>query len=468
MGVVLQADNRVLLENSKYSFLQINYSSGVSAMAVQTAADFLPGDYLVLGNFGSEFTEIVQVDYVTIATQTLTFTTATKFPHSESTRVTSIPYNQVRFFHTSTTTFSAGQPVRMNVSLGDETTRFDISNPAGTTFRYTYDATGTNPRITEFVQTGRTVIIDSPNFNASNNGTFTTTGVGTNYFEVTNASGVVEANLTIGNGSILVNTNYLDLEADSFFTKIYDLDNITGYGWFVFYNSTTLKASQNSNAIPYGGFEWDTVQAILASFESLLNNKELKLVTFEDELSWLNEAYAITRNELNLVNYEYSASDEYVITTAANIKEYALPSNFSNIVSVFNNESYQQNRRNMDFIPLENVSDWDAVTSNRLRYYLRGAYIGFSPTPTSAIDIPIRYDTKTTPLNSLFDTVTLPDNNFFHLKDYMMFRASPKLGRGQGEADYQKFMTAVNRMKVVANKRDANKDIWGIENYANV
>lgn len=85
-------------------------------------------------------------------------------------------------------------------NLGDNTTQFDITNPAGTTFRYTYDGTGTNPGITALTAPiGATVYIYGATFaTAANNGTFTVTGSGANYFEVTNASGGVESNRTIG------------------------------------------------------------------------------------------------------------------------------------------------------------------------------------------------------------------------------------------------------------------------------
>ena len=83
--------------------------------------------------------------------------------------------------------------------VGDSTTQFDITNPAGTTFRYTWDSTGTDPGISAatFV-VGYKVFVFSGNMNILNTGTFTVTGSGTNYFEVTNASGVAEVNQTLG------------------------------------------------------------------------------------------------------------------------------------------------------------------------------------------------------------------------------------------------------------------------------
>jgi len=85
------------------------------------------------------------------------------------------------------------------------TTRFDITNPVGTTFRYTFDGTGTDPNYTSTnPNIGDTVIINGQNFNANNNGTFVITASGANYFEVTNAAGVAENDKTIGTGYLRI------------------------------------------------------------------------------------------------------------------------------------------------------------------------------------------------------------------------------------------------------------------------
>lgn len=85
------------------------------------------------------------------------------------------------------------------------TTRFDITNPEGTTFRYTFNGTGTDPGYTSTnPAVGSTVVISGQNFNAGNKGTFVVTASGTNYFEVTNASGVAENDKIIGTGYLRI------------------------------------------------------------------------------------------------------------------------------------------------------------------------------------------------------------------------------------------------------------------------
>ena len=95
--------------------------------------------------------------------------------------------------------------VRVGPTLGDATTEFDITNPAGITFHYLYNGTGTNPNIADSdasLRIGDVIDIQAQNFNVANNGIFTITAVGAGYFEVTNAAGVVESNKTIGTGYI--------------------------------------------------------------------------------------------------------------------------------------------------------------------------------------------------------------------------------------------------------------------------
>ncbi len=90
--------------------------------------------------------------------------------------------------------------------IGTATTEFDVTNTAGTTYRYAYTGNGTDPLITALtVPATSSVKITLTNMASGNEGTFTVTASGNNYFEVTNASGVAEASKTIGSlGSVSV------------------------------------------------------------------------------------------------------------------------------------------------------------------------------------------------------------------------------------------------------------------------
>ena len=344
----------------------------MSSLVITNSNGFVADDYVLISEFGAESTEIVQVDSVTAATHTLVLKAATKFAHSQDTKLTILKYNQVRFYHTTDTTFSATDPV----------------------------------------------------------------------------------------------TAYIDIQADDFFSRAYDTTNTTGYGWFVFYNSTTLKVTTNSNYIPYANFSENTVKEIFNFFFSLLNNKELKLISNDEAFKWLNEAYAIAVNELNLVNRGYKVTSEYSVTTTASTQEYALPSDFSQLVSVTN--SYGQP---VDYIDLAAVPRTDylggyAVTN--VNYFLRGAYIGFSPVPDATDTYYVYYKTTSSTLNSYSDAISLPDNNHFMLIDHMLYRSAIKLNRVNPKQYEDAFNTGISRMKITSHKQNANKDSWSISSSANV
>lgn len=366
MSITLKADNRSLILNSIYSYLGTNYLSGVTSLILKNGSGFSTNDYALLGEFGSETAEVVLISNV--STNTLTVG-ATKFAHSESTKVIVIPYNQVRFYHTATDTFNNSSPIAA----------------------------------------------------------------------------------------------YADINADSYFSFIKDTTNTTGFGWFIFYNEITAKASTNSNAIPYAGFGENSVKKILDNFFSDLNNKEQKLISNDEAFSWLNEAYSIAVNELNLVNREYNVAEPKEISVTSGTAEYDLPSDFSRATSVYNDTSDVYINK-MDSSKI----DFNEYSSANTYYYIRGTYIGFTPEPTTDFTCQLRYKAKKSKLTSYYDNIEMPGNNYYFLKDYMMFRAGPKLHRKDRPDFYKLFFEAINRLKIGFHKQNANKDSWEIDKTANI
>jgi len=136
-----------------------------------------------------------------------------------------------RLYFTDSNTEVRSITTNNGVSLGDSTTQFDITNPAGTTFRYTFDGTGTNPNISSStVPTGTVIDIDAQNFNSANNVTAFVTNSGTNFFEITNASGVVESNKTIGSGSITLDSYSPTVIGEDYTLNLSAIDHIGGLG----------------------------------------------------------------------------------------------------------------------------------------------------------------------------------------------------------------------------------------------
>lgn len=366
--VTLKADNRNILDSTKYTFLSDNYSSGQSSVIVVNAIDISVNSYILIGNIGSENTEIIQVVAVNNSTQTLTLGTSTKFPHNESSKVTILNYNKIRWFRTTTTTYSDTSPL----------------------------------------------------------------------------------------------TGYLDIRVNQWFTTYDDETNSTGYGWFIYYNSTTAIASLQSNYIPYVGFTRDTVQQLFESTYSLLNNKELTLITQTDMYMWANEGYEVLRNYLNLGNQEYAATGSTSISIVSGTAEYALQSDFGDLINVVDDLNLE-----IPWISLRDVLSY-SVTHTSLRYYIRGAYIGFVPTPTAAMTYHYSYLKRAPFLSTLNDTIELPSGGFYCLKDFVLYRAYLKTKNPNASEHFKIFNDGMNNMKIFAIKRNANQDQWGIADWANV
>lgn len=364
--ILLQADARVITRNTKFSFLSDNELAGATALSIVSTSEIEADDYILIGEFGNETSEIRKISSIDNATQ-LTVTVATTFAHSESTKITRIIYNQVRFYRTTTPTFSAANVLSTK-----------------------------------------------------------------------------------------------DIDAQSFFTTYEDYANGTGYGWFIFLNETTSRNSAPSNPIPYADFDPNSAKKIIDSFFSSLNNKEAKLITFNDAFRWLSEGYSIAYNELNLANQEYTTPTANGISVSSGTQEYELPDDFGKLVSVSDESGVGINK-----IKQRDIQEYKNLGS-KIKYYIRGKYIGFVPVPTSSSTYYIYYNAKSGYLSSYYDNIVLPNNNYYCLHDFMMYRAAEKLSRSQPEKYYQRFINAINMMKLNSAKQGANPNSWDISSSSNV
>ena len=375
--VTLKIDNRSLLNSAKFSYLIDNYSSATSTVYVLNSEGIAVDNYIIIGNIWSETTELLRIASVTASTWALTFkdntwaAASTKFAHSESTRVTVVPYDKVIFYFTLTSTFSSGTAL----------------------------------------------------------------------------------------------TWFLDIQVNDFLSKYDDTVNSSWYGWALFYNTATALYSQPSNAIPYADFNQDTVKKTFDGFFSLLNNRELQLISYDDAYNWANEWYSVLRNELNLANDEFWASATISLPIIANQAEYDLPTDFSDLLSVNNEEWNPLDLITFRDIPLyAQITQFDDKFSSYPGYYIRDWKIGFVPTPTQIATYSYRYLTVPTTISSLTDIISLPNGAYYTLKDYMLSRAYAKLQNASMSGFYlSAFQKWIDRMKIMACKRDAQLDTWWAE-----
>lgn len=378
--IKLQADNRFLLQSEKYSYMLTNYSSGITSFSILNATDidFATNVFLLLGNFGAENAEIVKISSVNNNTGDIVITSATLFAHSESTRVTILPYDKINFYRTTTTTFSS------SVSL------------SGT----------------------------------------------------------------------------IDLQVSDWFTTYNDEVNSTGYGWYRFYNSVSLVWSRESNAIPYVGFESNTVENILSDFFSMLNNKELKLVSRDDALSWANEGYSRLRNKLNLSNVEYTVSSPIALNVVAGTVEYDLESDFDHMIAVItglppsNPGQWGAYKKDISFIPLREAYTFNGIGP---RYYIRRFKIGILPTPGTDATYHYLYSKRPSKLTLNTDEVDLPNGGDFYIKSFMLYKAYTKFqNQSLAKQCLDDFNLGLNDLIVSSIKRDASLAAFGITRESNV
>lgn len=274
-------------------------------------------------------------------------------------------------------------------------------------------------------------------------------------------------------------SGWLTLDPTSWYTIYADTGHSTGFGWFIYQNSVTAEASTNSNPIPYAGFSGNTVASVFADFDSLLNVSELKLVTVQDKFSWLNEALSQFKNKLNLNNVEYTVSTPQIVTIVSGTAEYQLPDDFSDLISVSTYDSTNPTAwgAEVDFIPVYKIDSYNASSGtpgigysmwwgSSVRYYLRNRYIGFTPTPTSGA-YQYRYRAKATRVTGLSDYIDLPDNGFYALKDWMLYRSGLKFSNPNAQVYLQSFNNNLNLQIQASVKRDANLDTWEIASSAN-
>lgn len=265
-------------------------------------------------------------------------------------------------------------------------------------------------------------------------------------------------------------TGYMNIQVDDYYTRYYDAAHQTGFGYFVFHNSFTLDDSMPSNPIPYTDFEQNSVKKIFDNFFSQLNSKEFSLITPEDSFNWLNEAYAQTQNQLNMVNQEFNVPAQYPITFSSGSNEVQLPSDFGTLIAV--NDALSGNE-----IPHVSLRRWNGSNAPQANiilpqspfYYLRNKFLGITPVPASPATWNIVYTSITPTLVSLYDTVNVPNNNFYLVRDYMLYLASRKLNRtpAQAEADKKSWEDGIKLMLLSAHKQNNERETFGILRSAN-
>lgn len=255
------------------------------------------------------------------------------------------------------------------------------------------------------------------------------------------------------------------IKPDNFYNFYDDTNNSTGYGWFRFYNTTTTLYSDLSNAVPYAGFDENSVKKMLDSFFTQIGNRERKLISDEDAIRWLNEGYAIARNRLNLVNREYTVPTPMTITIGSGTAEYALPSTFSKSRVVTKNDGSIIPFLNYDEVPAYSNTTLPENQTLAVRYYLRAGYVGFAPTPSTSDTYFFYYQTVAPQLSTYIDYIDLPGLNYYFLLDFLLYRATPIIG-GDAGGRLKVFQNGLDALAITQHKREGDPARFGIDSRA--
>jgi hypothetical protein len=145
-------------------------------------------------------------------------------------------------------------------TLGDLTSQYDVTNTTGTTYRYTWDGTGTNPNIADSdvsLRVGDCIGLNPGHTFAAGNdiGSDWTavTAVGANYFEIDHATGVVESNKTGQFWKIWTDRTIWKKTTNTINTSADDLKAphggfIGGYDWLVL-RVTSVKSTPGKGLV---------------------------------------------------------------------------------------------------------------------------------------------------------------------------------------------------------------------------
>lgn len=136
--------NLVLSEPS--TFLTSNTASGVTTLNVKNITGFTTNQTLIIGILGNQGTEIVKTHASTApANGVITLAAATIFPHSASTFVVAIAYDQVEISTASTESGSKSVLTTTNITVDSNTTNYDDTlNSSGYYFARFYNTIGLN------------------------------------------------------------------------------------------------------------------------------------------------------------------------------------------------------------------------------------------------------------------------------------------------------------------------------------
>lgn len=118
----IKVQNQELLEDASSSNLSASVTSGTGTISVYSIADFAVDKILLIGEFGQEGSEIIKTHGTTTPSgTTVTLLSNLTKSHPKDTKVYILPYDQVQFYHATTTTGTKTQ-MGSDTDINEEST----------------------------------------------------------------------------------------------------------------------------------------------------------------------------------------------------------------------------------------------------------------------------------------------------------------------------------------------------------
>lgn len=151
-----------------------------------------------------------------------------------------------------------------------------------------------------------------------------------------------------------------------------------------------------------------TLTALQTAVRQRVNLENSGFVTDAELTDLINRAVAELHDVLAGINGDMRLEKESSITTSANTRTYALPSDFLTVTSVWFDAGTGQLVKIEPYMPREAQDDWQASGwsyLSRVTYRLQGANIRFVPLPSGRYTVTLKYIPTSTVLSSGGDTI---------------------------------------------------------------
>ena len=113
------------IQSNQSTYLTKQANAGDTLLNVADTSGFSKGDLILIGNYGSETTEIAQISStVDLTTDTITLENALKFSHTTNSRITVMDYDKLQIFRSDTQYGIYTQIDTVDIAVDEETTSY--------------------------------------------------------------------------------------------------------------------------------------------------------------------------------------------------------------------------------------------------------------------------------------------------------------------------------------------------------